>query len=427
MPDRVIAFYGDDLTGSVDVLLQFAREGWSGRLFVQRPDAEALERAAREVDVVGIAGIARSLPTEQLEAEVAPALTALHELGPVIVQYKACSTADSSPSIGSLGRVAEIAQSIFGRDAVPALFAQPDFGRHTLFGHHFAAEGGRMYRLDRQPTMSAHPSTPMNESDLTVHLSHQTALPVESVSVTDLDDTAGLATRLSQPERVLVFDSVTDEHLTLVGAALWARAAGHAPVFAIGSGGLSTALARTATHVPAVSSTSGTQTVESDAGPVLVVSGSRSRRTGEQVAHAREQGWSILTLATARDDLDALTERVIVELRAGHNVVVSADDAALDEASTVPVLEQIASAAVHLVDAAVRARATRRVIVCGGDTSGRVTAGLGIRSVRIGANPLDNVVLCVAEADDEAIDGLQVLLKGGQVGPVDLFSRIRSL
>ena len=85
-----VAYYGDDFTGSVDVLLQFARHGWSGRLFVGLPHADDLRGAATTHDVVGIAGIARSLPTAQIEAEIRPALEALTALGPRVVQYKAC-------------------------------------------------------------------------------------------------------------------------------------------------------------------------------------------------------------------------------------------------------------------------------------------------------------------------------------------------
>ena len=425
MPDSTVAFYGDDLTGSVDVLLQFAREGWTGRLFVGRPDADHLRAAAEAVDVVGIAGIARSLPTEQLVDEVRPALIALRELAPAVVQYKACSTADSSPEIGSLGRVAEIAGSVFGADAVPALFAQPDFGRYTVFGHHFAAEAGRVYRLDRQPTMSTHPSTPMTESDLTLHLARQTTLPVESVSVTELSDAADLAARLAEPSRVLVLDAVIDEHLLAVGEALWARAEKAAPMFAIGSGGLSTALARSRSR--ATEHERPRDAFPDDGGPVLVVSGSRSPRTREQVEHAREAGWCILTLETHDSDVTALSARVIAELTAGRDVVVSAEGARLDPESAAPPLEQLALASTRLVREAVHAGATRRVIVCGGDTSGRVTAGLGIASLRIGANPVGNVVVCVADSVDEQVDGLHLLLKGGQVGPVDLFTRIRHL
>ena len=109
-----------------------------------------------------------------MDAELRPVLAALAALEPRIVQYKACSTADSSPTIGSLGRVIELGREHVSASARAVLFAQPDFGRYTVFGHHFAAEDGIVYRLDRQPTMSTHPSTPMTESDLAVHLARQT-------------------------------------------------------------------------------------------------------------------------------------------------------------------------------------------------------------------------------------------------------------
>ena len=65
--------------------------------------------------------------------------------------------------------------------------------------------------------------------------------------------------------------------------------------------------------------------------------------------------------------------------------------------------------------------------MCGGDTSSRVTRLLGVESLSIAANPEGNVVLLAAHAADPAIDGLELLLKGGQVGAVDLFDGIRAL
>ena len=105
----VAAFYGDDLTGSVDALLQFRRAGLSGVL-VTRPDVEVDVNAT---DVVGIAGTARSLPTGEMDAEVVPALRRLRGHGTRVVQYKACSTVDSAPHTGSIGRVLELAVELF--------------------------------------------------------------------------------------------------------------------------------------------------------------------------------------------------------------------------------------------------------------------------------------------------------------------------
>ena len=436
-----VAFYGDDFTGSVDVLLQFARRGHRARLFVGRPTREALAEAARNNDAVGVAGIARSLTTTEIADEVGPTLDLLLTLAPHVLQYKACSTADSSPEIGSIGRVLEIA-----RDKVPGpapiLFAQPDFGRYTAFGHHFAAERGTVYRLDRQPTMSQHPSTPMRESDLAEHLRGQTDLAIDSIPFTAYAGPAEERRRAASAEKVadedpqsrplsaaaaslaqhlrstdaagVVLDALDDDHLRVIGEAVTSL---ERTVFAIGSGGLSHAIAlahpRTADPIPA----RGRET-----GPVLAVSGSRSAQTRRQADAARAAGWLVRPLSLQPD---ASFDDVLEALGSGRSVVLTSDDA---DASLIPaeqLLQTISAACVRAVDAALRAGATRRVIVCGGDTSSRVATQLGVASLSIAANPWDNVVLLTAHAADPAIDGAELLLKGGQVGDDDLFEAVR--
>jgi uncharacterized protein YgbK (DUF1537 family) len=90
----------------------------------------------------------------------------------------------------------------------------------------------------------------------------------------------------------------------------------------------------------------------------------------------------------------------------------------------------VATIAVHLaalVEASLRAGATRRVIVCGGDTSSRVVSLLGAESLSIAANPVGNVVLCAVASQLDWLDGVEMLLKGGQVGPANLFELVRTL
>lgn len=411
------AFFGDDFTGSVDALLQFARRGWSGRLFTTLPTAEALQAAGRSVDVVGIAGIARSLAPGPLEAEVAPALRALVSTGAPIVQYKACSTADSAPEVGSLGRVIELGREIVGSRPVPMLFAQPDFGRFTLFGTHFAGENGVVYRLDRQPTMSTHPSTPMTEADLAIHIGRQTALPIGSVPLTAY---ASLADRLKDAdEAALVLDAVTDDDLLTIGTALQQLPI---PVFAIGSGGLSQGIA-----AAAAGTASAVPTATPAAGPVLVVSGSRSPQTRRQADAAAAAGWLVRPLPLDADALAGAAEEALDALAAGRSVVFTSADAETSSVGDRSVLEAIAGSAASVIRAAAQARAARRVIVCGGDTSSRITRLLGIEALSIAANPWGNVVLLRPHADDADIEGLELLLKGGQVGADSLFLDVESL
>ncbi|GAA1957277.1 four-carbon acid sugar kinase family protein [Microbacterium deminutum] len=418
MSDVRAAFYGDDITGSVDALLQFAREGWRGRLFVGVPGSDALATATDDCDVIGIAGIARSLRTDDLEAEVRPALVALLALDPAIIQYKACSTADSSPQIGSLGRVLEIGRDVVGEHSVPMLFAQPDFGRYTVFGHHFASEGGAVYRLDRQPTMSTHPSTPMTESDLALHLSRQTRLPIGAFHVTGYNSAAAIAARLGgDDDAAVVLDAVDDGHLRMVGDALVALPR---PVFAIGSGGLSRAIA-----MAAGSGTVALPTATPARGPVIAVSGSLSPQTRRQMDAAARAGWHVGELPLdASGRAERITD-VIADLAAGRSVALTAADAAADEHADL--LGAIAESAATIVRAVAVKGAASRVIICGGDTSGRVASLLGTTSLTIAANPWDNVVLLRAHATAPGIDGLELILKGGQVGSDDLFERVREL
>ena len=56
-----------------------------------------------------------------------------------------------------------------------------------------------------------------------------------------------------------------------------------------------------------------------------------------------------------------------------------------------------------------------------------ITRLLGIESVSIAANPWDNIVLLRVHAGAGSVDGLELVLKGGQVGSDDLFERLRAL
>ena len=100
-----------------------------------------------------------------------PAFAWLKALGAAVCHYKVCSTFDSSPAVGNIGRAIEIGRRVFGQAAVPLLVGAPQLKRYTAFGNLFAAYRGETYRIDRHPVMSRHPVTPMDEADLLVHLS----------------------------------------------------------------------------------------------------------------------------------------------------------------------------------------------------------------------------------------------------------------
>ena len=177
MSRLLIAFYGDDFTGSTDALEQLTLAGIRTALFIQPPTPAQLKRFPN-LQAIGVAGMTRAMTPPEMEKELRPALRNLKKLGARHVHYKVCSTFDSSPEIGSIGRVIDIASKIFPAPFVPVLAAAPALGRFTIFGTHFARYGigstGAIYRLDRHPSISRHPVTPMTEADLRLHLAKQT-------------------------------------------------------------------------------------------------------------------------------------------------------------------------------------------------------------------------------------------------------------
>src|ERR1700722_11835657 len=122
--DLLLSFYGDDFTGSTDAMESLARRGVRTVLFTDPPTAEQL-RQYPGLRAFGIAGLTRSLSPAAMENILRPAFTSLRGNGSPIVHYKVCSTFDSSPTIGSIGRVIDVGLEIFSREFVPILSAAP--------------------------------------------------------------------------------------------------------------------------------------------------------------------------------------------------------------------------------------------------------------------------------------------------------------
>ena len=178
MNKLLLAFYGDDFTGSTDALEFLSKAGAKTVLFIKPPTVEQLNRY-ENLDAIGVAGMTRSMSPALMEKELRPSFAALKELGARHVHYKVCSTFDSSPATGSIGKAIDIGAEIFPSVFIPLLVAAPALGRYCVFGNLFARMGigskGNIYRLDRHPSMSKHPVTPSDESDLRIHLAKQTA------------------------------------------------------------------------------------------------------------------------------------------------------------------------------------------------------------------------------------------------------------
>jgi len=234
MNDRLFCYYGDDFTGSTDALEALAANGVPSVLFLDPPAEEDL-RAFPGCRAIGVAGESRSRPPNWMSAHLPAVFERLKEYGAPICQYKVCSTFDSSPQVGSIGRALEIGQQVFRSAYVPVVVTAPHLGRYVLFGNLFAAGGGTVHRIDRHPTMGHYPVTPMDESDLRVHLGRQTDQPIALIDLPAFHNGCAeerLARIVQQGASVIVFDGLDEQTARETGRLLWMRAAS-AP-FAIG-------------------------------------------------------------------------------------------------------------------------------------------------------------------------------------------------
>ena len=301
--ELLLAFYGDDFTGSTDAMEALALSGLRTVLFLSPPTPDFLQRKFPDLRCMGVAGTSRAMSPAEMDAQLEPVLRELWALGAPLTHYKVCSTFDSAPEVGSIGHVADMARgTLTPGQTISVLAGAPPLRRYTVFGNHFAAAGDEIFRLDRHPTMSRHPVTPMHEADLRVHLSHQTRAGIGLMSLPELaGDDAGVdarhALKLESKPDLLLYDCADDQSLRTVGRLIWQQAQ-RAQHFAIGSSGVEYALSahwRASGVIPAARATF---PAVSPVKQLLVVSGSASPMTASQIQWASEHGFDCIRAPT---------------------------------------------------------------------------------------------------------------------------------
>lgn len=447
----LMCYYGDDFTGSTDSMEALTSGGVKTVLFLRVPEPSLLQDRFRELGAFGVAGVGRTMSPEEMERQLLPLFRSLRAFGAPIVHYKICSTFDSSPRTGSIGKVLELARRAFPEQrVVPVVAGVPALGRYTVFGQHFAAAGGQTHRLDRHPTMSRHPVTPMDEADLRLHLARQTVLRIGSFDVLDLERSGDelrerYAERTGGGEEAILFDLLQEEHLPKIGGLLWEEAQ-RGPAFVVGSSGVPYALTAHWRRSGLVRPP-GLPPSPGPADRLLVVSGSCSPVTQGQIEWALEHGFAGIRLNAAewmrsdrREELRrSVFEEALGRLREGRSVVVYSalgpDDPAVREtkarlsASGLADVEtgKILGAQMgRLVRELVPAAGLRRAVICGGDTSGYAARELGVYGLELLTPVAPGAPLCRCHAEQPEFDGLQLALKGGQTGQIDYFGRIRA-
>lgn len=441
----LLTFYGDDFTGSTDVLESVAMAGIPAMLFLSPPTPADLARRPG-LRAVGVAGTSRSQTPEWMDAHLPEMFAKLKDLGAPICHYKTCSTFDSAPQIGNIGRAAEIGQRVFGT-SVLAVVGVTRHKRFVVFSNLFAAgsisDTQDIFRIDRHPTMSRHPSTPMTEADLRVHLAKQTDRRIAGFDFRRmLADDASAALRATLDANDIVILDTFDAETTRATGRLLAEHAAHKPAFVVGSSGVEYALAD---HLTAQGELpiEAPPTARGAVDKLLAVCGSASPVTEGQIAWAEAHGLAVIAL----DTVAAVEEGEAIEAGIADKMVGALSTCAGVILHTArgpgdprvgPTLDALKRRGLCAGDSsrvlggslgralrrALAKTSVRRVVLAGGDSTSHAVSAMGIDALDLAGPLVPGAPLCRVHSKDVAIDGIEISLKGGQVGAPDYFARV---
>ncbi|OII15199.1 hypothetical protein BIU97_14810 [Curtobacterium sp. MCBA15_009] len=391
----------DDFTGATDIATAYAARGYRTEVLTGRTAA-----AAPGADVVVIALKTRTAPVETAVTESLAAHDRLVAAGHTRFTVKYCSTFDSTDR-GNIGPVLDALVQRTGASRCVVVPAFPANGRTTYQGHLFVGSD-----LLEHSSMRHHPLTPMTRSRIADLLVPQTSRSVDEVHLAVVrQGAAAVRAALDATDaQYLVVDAVDDEDLGVIAAATAddvLRSGGSGLAIGTAPGGSDTATSFVAAP-----------------GRRLVVCGSASARTREQIAAAAAAGsptrrLDVARLATDPEGEVADTLTWLTDQPEGSAPVVFSvgdpDDVSDDAASSARIehaLSEVVAQAVPL--------GFTRCIVAGGETSGAVVSRLGIERLTVGAVIAPGV--CWAEGVTSAGERIAIALKSGNFGAPDMYT-----
>ena len=165
--------------------------------------------------------------------------------------------------------------------------------------------------------------------------------------------------------------------------------------------------------------------------------------TASQIQWAAEHGFDCIRAPTeelcrsqtAQSTASSLFERALKSVSEGKSVVIytaaGPDDPSIRTtretvaAGSSNTAQLLGSALGRIARDLLGRTGLRRVVVAGGDTSSYATQELGVYALEMLAELTPGAPLCRGYSEDPKFDGLEIALKGGQMGKADYFGMAR--
>ena len=402
----------DDLTGATDLAQVLSDAGMDTTVHLGVPGpGDTLDRAATVVALKS-----RTIAPDEAVAQSLAAARALRAAGAAQILFKYCSTFDSTDA-GNIGPVTDALLDLLGATQTLACPALPVNGRTVYQGHLFVGD-----RLLSESGMRDHPLTPMRDPDLVRVLGRQSRSAVRLIpwSVVAQGD-AAIAAALAAAPGIAIVDAIRDADLHAIGRA--------ARGMALVTGGSGVALGLPA-NFGFAPRTGGVQWPAGSVAPGrrAVLAGSCSEATRAQIARGLAGGMPALRVDPRDIAAGRVTAADAVAFAAAAApdgpaplVYSSADPAEVAEVARALGREAAGTLTETFLAEVARGLAQRgfaRLLVAGGETSGAVTAALGIRTLDVGPSVAPGVPWMRARGGQ---DGMAVILKSGNFGGRDIF------
>jgi uncharacterized protein YgbK (DUF1537 family) len=420
MAEPTFGVIADDFTGATDIGAMLVRGGMKVVLTIGPPVADF---DFGDADAVVVALKTRSIPAPLAVTQSLSALKALRQVGVSRVQFKYCSTFDSTPD-GNIGPVSDALAAEMGSDLVVHIPALPINGRTVFKGHLFVGNA-----LLSESGMENHPLNPMTDANLLRCLGAQVKGDVTLI------DHATLATGADHVRAALAESGgashVIGDAIDEADLRVWADVLQDAVFFA-GGAGLATPLAQLHSDskggVPAQPGDFGTALE----GHTLILSGSCSKATLGQIEAFRKAGGAIRQIdpiaieagevtveAFAKWAGETLTDKPVLIHGSASPADVLRAQTELGEARAGEVIEGALSKLAAMLAPQPH---VARIIVAGGETSGAVVSRLQIAALRIGSE-IDPGVPWTLALDATGTPLIPIALKSGNFGGEDFFVR----
>jgi uncharacterized protein YgbK (DUF1537 family) len=143
-----------------------------------------------------------------------------------------------------------------------------------------------------------------------------------------------------------------------------------------------------------------------------------------QIRWAMNNGFAHLRVNAERGSREAVLNDALAALSEGRSIVLYTA-LGLRDCGGAPHGEELGMYLGSLLRELLTRSGVRRALIAGGDTSSYAMQQMSVDALTFAALTVPGAPLCRCHSSDPAIEGVEIVLKGGQVGPQDYFEIVR--